>query len=620
MTNETTIALGQLVPGQANVRRSASAAGIAELAASLSAHGLIQNLVVRKADKGNKYEVIAGGRRLAALKALLKAGGAVQGVTVTKSYPVRVVVSEAESDTEISLAENTQREAMHVVDEVVAYRKLSEDGMANEDIAARFGQSVVTVRQRLKLASLSPRILDVLREDGMTLEQAKALAVSDDHGAQEAAWFESSEWHRQPNQLRAALTQEHVRVSDRLARFVGLEAYEAEGGGVLRDLFGDEDGTYLTDRPLLARLATARLQVVADELREQGWRWVETSLEPAHVAIGSFGRVYPQRRELSGDEQAELAKLEAERDELVAALESREEDEDVSGDEARIEALEEQMEDIEDRAMSFSPAMLALAGCVVAVGHEGIIVTRGLVKPEDQKAVRSASKPQSEDGQGDEAPAEAEPRGMSAVLMGELTAIRTAALRVEVAGRPEVALRALLMPLVSALFHGYRAALTHPVEIRGDRRNLEHHIKEPEGCKALKAWQETLDTWGERMPGDPDGLWTWLGGQDTPVLLDLLAVVTAASLNAVGTGPQAAELAGDIAKAVELDMGAWWTPGQAFLSRIAKADIASAMSEAGCSEDAVAAVDRGAKAEVVAMAEREMEGKGWLPPVFRKAA
>ncbi|TIT84331.1 MAG: plasmid stabilization protein, partial [Mesorhizobium sp.] len=92
-----------------------------------------------------------------------------------------------------------------------------------ENIAARFGQSVVTVRQRLKLASLSPRILDVMRENEITLEQARALAISDDHEAQEKAWFEQSNWNRDPRSLRAFLTQAHVRATDRLARYVGLE-------------------------------------------------------------------------------------------------------------------------------------------------------------------------------------------------------------------------------------------------------------------------------------------------------------------------------------------------------------------------------------------------------------
>ena len=64
------IALSKLVPSAANVRKVNSTAGIGELADSIEAHGLIQNLTVRKAGKGQKFEVVAGARRLAALRLL----------------------------------------------------------------------------------------------------------------------------------------------------------------------------------------------------------------------------------------------------------------------------------------------------------------------------------------------------------------------------------------------------------------------------------------------------------------------------------------------------------------------------------------------------------------------
>lgn len=211
------IALSSLAPSKANVRRVNSIVGISELADSIEAHGLIQNLTVRKAPKGQKFEVVAGARRLAALRLLVKEGN------FAKDIEIPCNVLDAERDTEISLAENTQRERMHVVDEVLAYRQLVEDGLAAEEIAARFGQSVITVRQRLKLANLSPKILDAMRADEIGIEQARALAITDDHAAQEAAWFERDGWSRNAANLRAALTSEHVRSNDRLARFVGVE-------------------------------------------------------------------------------------------------------------------------------------------------------------------------------------------------------------------------------------------------------------------------------------------------------------------------------------------------------------------------------------------------------------
>lgn len=629
MTTETTIALGKLVPGQANVRRSGGQK-IGELAASIAAHGLIQNLVVRKAKKGGNYEVVAGGRRLAALRSLMKDGGTVAGVAVTKSYPVRVVVSEADSDVELSLAENTQREAMEVVDEVLAYRQLAEDGMAVEDIAARFGQSVVTIRQRLKLAALSPRVLDELRSGEMALEQAKALAISDDHAAQETAWFELSAWNRSPQALRAILTTDHVRLTDRLARYVGLDAYEAEGGAVLRDLFAEDVGTFLTDRPLLVRLASAKLQAVADELGEQGWGWADISLEGGYAATGNLGRVHPVRREPSEVEQAELTELGAAYDVLAEQLEGYgEEGPEVERDEQRLADIEAKIHAIQNAAVSFAPEVKALAGCVVGISHDGSLsITQGLVRPEDRKALLALEgEDDDSDGHGRDAPeARPEPEtsgGLSAALIEELTAIRTAALRVELARRPQVALCALLHPLVLILFAEWRAGVRSAVEVRGERKALEPSIKEPDGCVALTEWKKTIEVWGERVPGQPADLWPWLLAQDMAVLLDLLALVAAANLNAVdgrydGDKNRLAQ-ADEVAAAVGLDMGRWWEPGPAFLSRLSKSGIADVMREAGCSADACRAIEKAAKADGVNLAERSLAGKGWLPEVFRLA-
>ncbi|WP_333718040.1 ParB/Srx family N-terminal domain-containing protein [Agrobacterium tumefaciens] len=128
------IALNRLVPSAANVRRVNAAVGISELADSIEAHGLIHNLTVRKGKKG-RYEVVAGSRRLAALRLLAKEG------RLAGNADIPCNVRDAESDTELSLAENVQREAMHIVDEILSYRQLAENGMAPEHIAARFGQS-----------------------------------------------------------------------------------------------------------------------------------------------------------------------------------------------------------------------------------------------------------------------------------------------------------------------------------------------------------------------------------------------------------------------------------------------------------------------------------------------
>ncbi|MER9336774.1 ParB/RepB/Spo0J family partition protein [Mesorhizobium sp. M0293] len=625
-TAEITIPLGKLVPSKANVRRVNAEAGRAELAASIEAHGLIHNLVTRKAPKGAKFEVVAGGRRLGALRLLLDEGRTVQGVAVTKDYPVRAILREEGNGTEISLAENDQREPMHTVDEVIAYRDLVEQGMAAEDIAARFGKSVVTVRQRLKLASLSPRILDAMRAGEVTLEQAKALALSDDHAAQEAAWFEQDGWSRNPGSLRSFLTSAHVRGNDRLARFVGIETYEAAGGGVLRDLFAEDELTFLTDRPLLVKLASDRLEAVADEVRPQGWKWVEISLDSTVIHSGGFGRIHAVRRDPTEAERTELSALGAEYDDLAGAIDAYAEgDPQIQADEAKLGALEVRIEAIQSAAEAFDPQEMALAGCVVSISYEGILqVTPGLVKAEDRKALAilqdgdEANHQAADDEAGQEERPEEEASDLSAALTEELTAIRTAALRVELSNRPDVALVAILHALASRVFYDYHHGRIEPaVEITGQRRNLVPSIKEPDACRALSGWNEVMEGWGHRLPGDPADLWPWLVAQPQDVLLELLAVVTAANLNAVvarhEAGKQRVAHADVMAAAVGLDMGLWWTPDASFLSRLSKADIAGVMREAGCTEDAAKAVERAPKPEGVLQAEKELDGKGWLP-------
>ncbi|PSM19842.1 ParB/RepB/Spo0J family partition protein [Nitratireductor sp. StC3] len=623
--HEQTVPLGRLVPGRFNVRRVNGDAGKAALAASIEAHGLIQNLVVRKAAKGSKFEVVAGGRRLGALRQLLKDGRSVDGVAVDKDYPVRVVVQEEGNDTELSLAENVQREAMHPVDEVVAYRELVDGGMAVEDIAARFGQSVVTVRQRLKLASLSPRILDEMRDGNVTLEQAKALAITDDHAAQEAAWFERDGWSRTPANLRAQLTSDHVRPSERLVRFVGMEAYEQAGGTVLRDLFGEDGDTYLTDRDTLVRLANNSLQLVADELRDHGWKWVEVSLDANILHQGGFGRIHPVRRALTEAENAELAELSARFDELADVLEGYAEgDPDIAVTEAQQVEVEQRIEAIRNGTASYQAEEQALSGCLVGIAYDGTLqVVRGVVKPEDRKALAALhAEGEPGDGSVDERQ-EPETRGMSAALVEELTAVRTAALRVVLANKPEVALAALLHPLVAEVFHPYHVRIGSAVEVRGQRKALEPSVKEPDACEALKGWLAVVEPWGDRIPGDSADLWPWLLAQDMATLTDLLAVVTAANLNGVearhDASPARLAQAAQVAEAVALDMKAWWTPQETFLSRLSKADIAEAMREAGCPEDVAKAVEKAPKVEAVVLAVKALDGKGWLPPVLRNA-
>ena len=179
-------------------------------------------------------------------------------------------------------------------------------------MAVAFGVSLLTVQRRLKLAAVSPKLLALYREDDKTinLDQLMALAISDDHAAQERAWFESHEWDRSPAALKRKLTAGEVEAAgNALVRFVGVEAYEAAGGIVRRDLFDDEQGRFLSDPELLTRLAGEKLEAIAASVREEGWAWVEARVELDSQALRQFTPCEHTVRKPNADEKAELAEL-----------------------------------------------------------------------------------------------------------------------------------------------------------------------------------------------------------------------------------------------------------------------------------------------------------------------
>ena len=175
---------------------------------------------------------------------------------MAKTQPVPCVVRDGGIAEDDSLAENDERVGLHPLDQFRAFKLLRDGGMSEEDIAARHFVSPAIVKQRLRLASVSPKLHDVYADDGMTLEQLMAFSVTADQARQEQVWDNvSRSGNDEPYQIRRMLTENTVRASDRRAQFVGLDFYEQTGGTILRDLFAHDDGGWLQDVPLLDRLA-----------------------------------------------------------------------------------------------------------------------------------------------------------------------------------------------------------------------------------------------------------------------------------------------------------------------------------------------------------------------------
>ena len=241
LSSSRDIPFNKLVLSQANVRRVKAGLSIEELAEDIARRTLLQSLSVRpildaEGAETGMFEIPAGGRRYRALELLVKQK------RLAKNAPVPCVVRDPATDIlaeDDSLAENIQRAPLHPLDQFRAFLGLREKGLSEEEIAAAFFTSVNVVKQRLRLANVSAKLLDIYAEDGMSLEQLMAFTVSSDHARQEQVWETiSASWSKEPYQIRRMLTEKTVRASDKRAVFVSLDACEAAGGVALRDQIG----------------------------------------------------------------------------------------------------------------------------------------------------------------------------------------------------------------------------------------------------------------------------------------------------------------------------------------------------------------------------------------------
>lgn len=598
------IPLNKLIPSPANVRKTGALTGIEELAASIAAHGLLQNLQVRPGDKG-KFEVVAGGRRLAALQRLAKAK------TIGKTEGIACHVMNGEDASEISLAENIVRLPMHPADQYEAFKGLADQGKGPQEIAGRFGCSPAVVKQRLKLANVSPRLIEAYRVEEIDLDQLMAFAVTDDHAAQEQVWAALPQWNHDPDTIRSHLMVANVEAGDRRVQFVGIKAYKKAGGHVLRDLFQPEQDGYLTDVAVLDRLVIEKLEAEAEAIRAEGWKWVIITPTINHDHLRGLGRVYPEREPPTEEQQAEIDALTARYDALVE--EHGEEPPDEIA--AELEEISDKIDALSDGAERWLPEDLACAGAVIGIGYGGkLAVERGLVRPEDEPA-------ETHEANGG-AKASRKMNGSPALsdrLVEDLTAHRTAALRMELAGKTDVALAAVVHALALPVFfpHEDESCLELSLDSAPLHGSAEGIEDSPAG-KALAEWQAS---WRRKLPPTPEALWGWLLDQDTATRLDLLAYCAGCSVNAVRKrherdGTDRLAHADRLALSLGLDMTHWWQPTAAsYFRHVPKLHILEAVKE-GVTPEAAENIAKLKKDALAAEAEQRLAGTGWLPALL----
>jgi ParB family chromosome partitioning protein len=616
----------RLVLSKRNVRRLHAGLSIEELAEDIAQRTLLQSLSVRPIpERDGYYEVQAGGRRYRALALLVKQK------RLAKTAPIPCIVRDAGILEEDSLAENVQRQNLHPLDQFRAFQTLREQGLGEEEIAARFFVTPQSVKQRLKLASVSPKLLEIYAADEMSLEQLMGFTVSDDHAKQEQVWETVSHgYNKSAITIRRLLTENTVEANDARVCFVGLPAYEAAGGNVIRDLFSEEnDDCWIQDVALLERLFSEKLAREAETVKAEGWKWLQVAEDfpfgHAHGMRHLSGEVLP----LSEEEENRRCALQSKLEEIEAKYQ----DEGVSEDiERRAVEIETALAELDERPVRYDPSEIARAGAFVSVDAEGrLVVERGFVRHEDE--IHDSNAPEGNGGEQDrsrcvvispdgssEATAEDDgAKPLSERLVLELTAHRTLALRDALANDPDTAFLAALHAMTLQAFYRYETESCLEITVK----NTTPFVQGPDlkSCASARAIEARHEEWAKKFPEDAKDLWERLRSFDVNSRMALFAHCTALTVNAVhgpnyvkGSKRHADQLAEDLA--LNMAVAGWKPTAANYLGRVSKARILEAVTETkGAS--AAELIEHMRKSDMAEQAERLLMDTGWLPEPLR---
>jgi ParB family chromosome partitioning protein len=409
---------------------------------------------------------------------------------------------------------------------------------------------------------------------------------------------------------------------DRLARFVGLEAYECRCGALHHDALAtsqdkfsqDESTARLEDPALLRTLAADKFDVLAEEVRAEGWGWVECEIESegSGLDVRRYGTEPKDERVPTPDEARIIAALQAECQRLMKAYERNEEecdpdDEAYCAEEQRLlgalEDVDRRIEAAQVALQEWTPEQMARLGALLCIDTwGGVVVHRGLFRRSDGPPVRGRGR------------LRRSPE-FSEDLMRDLSAHRTAALQAALMQNTHVALATLVHRMAETLFERYgRGSDVVKMHVRATGHealvlNATGYEESPAGWLMRRADLE----WAERLPGDSAAMFGWLLAQDQTTLLALLAYCAARSIDAVSSHERCRDQSDAIGEALELDMADWWMAGAAnFLDQVTRSRAVDVVREAtgiDCS-GAVAGMKR---SEAIRHCAAKLEGTRWLP-------
>ena len=395
---------------------------------------------------------------------------------------------------------------------------------------------------------------------------------------------------------------------------MGVEAYVAAGGTLERDLFDAEHEGYLTDTALLDRLVAERSETLVADLRAQGWAWAKLYPDSDYwEVLKKYDRLQPVPVDLDEDLVAEADNLRTELDSIDQQYEPGEYSEEC---ERRIDEIQTRLDQINSAQREFTAEQKSRGGVIITINHDGEPAYHcGLIERGAKASTRNGE-------YSDDSSSQEEKDGLSAALLEDLTIHRTAALRAELAARPDIALITVTHNLVAQIFYEPMYGLPSSLTVRTDAYIERVDLRSASESQAAKALAKQTHDVRQLLPAKINALWEWLLEQPQNVLLNVLATAAAHTVNAVqGTHdePSTGRLgaADALAHALRLDMSNWWQASASnYFGRVKKDQIIRAIQEA-----TEASVDERLKAlkkkDLAAEAEKSVAGTRWLPEPLR---
>jgi len=573
-----TVKLNKLRIAETNVRKAYT--NIEPLAASIAAHGLLQNMRVAPSKKKGFYDVFAGGRRLRAFQYNVE-----QGVTKA-DIEIDVELDESDENTqrEKSTAENTQRVAMTAADEVRAFKEFMgdrTDAQAIADVAKRFGCTENLVARRLRLANLADPIFNALAEGKITLDVATAYAATDDQAKQLTVWNQAGGHYANANTIKRQIQDGSIPSTSPVAILVGADEYTAAGGRIEYDLFSNENNAVWLDGDIANNIALAKMEAQAAIIAvENNIAWVKPILQSyaPNEQVSQLHRYYAQREPLNDKEQANVEKIQTQLDSIYQAVETGEIAEEDA--QKQIEPLERKYERICAKPFIIPEAMKPHIGLFLLLTHEGTIALDATL----YSTVKSINLTDDETGEETVVPVQkdaGDPAKLSAKLTEELSVQRRDILSLHVANNPQIALDITIFQLAlkTAGIYDYDIKTNSVITMQGSvNPSLAAQIDSP-ASEQLQAIRNSLDiSWYTER----DTVASFVAFMGLPEEAKAAWLAFAVSSSLIASLNEKGSFHNWLGRHLEIDTAAYWRPTASnFFDRVSKPVTMAALADIG---------------------------------------